>query len=307
MRPGFGLRGRRALIRRGSRGGGGLPAPAGRGCGIPAGTRSRSAWTRSRLSAILSLPTRRRLCTPFSNAFLIAEPRRATRPFCGWVRQDRLEVGVLVLLPIGTLEAGTLLVEVQDRARAARGAAAGFLGEVARLARRWRAGGPVVSLAQRREAAGLEDVAAEAQPVVVGRFAGAARCLRLGRVAPRRRCGRDLGVIVFLVRIEELAAAPEQLLGARGVAPGSIPGAVARAVAGCAVGTGTPVLAVGAVAAIGKRRVRSGVSPVSSGSPDSVREAERPRSTSKSKSKSSVMCDGRRRCRPRQDPDCAWT
>ena len=85
MRPGLGLRGRRALIRRGSRGGGGLPAPAGRGWGIRAGTRSRSALTRSRLSASRSLPTRRRLWTPCSKAFRKAEPRRATRPFWGWV------------------------------------------------------------------------------------------------------------------------------------------------------------------------------------------------------------------------------
>ena len=36
MRPGLGLRGRRELIRRGRRGGGGLPSPvAGRGCGRP--------------------------------------------------------------------------------------------------------------------------------------------------------------------------------------------------------------------------------------------------------------------------------
>ena len=84
--------------------------------------------------------------------------------------QDRLEVGVLALLLSALLEAGALLVEVQDGARAARGAAAGLLGEVARLAGRGRPGRAVVALAQRGEAAGLEDVAAEAQPVVVARL-----------------------------------------------------------------------------------------------------------------------------------------
>ena len=67
IRPGLGLRGRRELIRRGSRGGGGLPAPptsAVPGCGIRVGTRSRRACTRSRLSAMRSPPTRRRLWIP---------------------------------------------------------------------------------------------------------------------------------------------------------------------------------------------------------------------------------------------------
>ena len=187
------------------------------------------------------------------------------------VLQDRFEIGVALRRLFGLLQAGALLVEVQDGAGAARGATAGLFGEVARLARCGAPGGAVVPLAQRGEAAGLEDVAAEAQPVVV---ALDWRVGWLGRVRlPLWRCRGKIGSVGLLVVVEELAAAIEQLLCPRGVAAG----AVAGAVPGRAVGLGALAVPAGTVAVAGSAatlgsvvalvglvgfRPRSGTAPV---------------------------------------------
>ena len=289
MRPGLGLRGRRALIRRGSRGGGGLPAPAGCGWDIRAGTRSRRALTRSRLSSIRSLPTRRRPWSPFSKAFLMAEPRRATRPFWGCVASTDSKSSSSFCCLVGALQAGALLVEVENGAGAPRRAAPGLL---------WRSCGPLPGSEGRRgrhhaRGGGRGCRARTTSPPKLSQSSSCASPGRRGDLGsggsrPGRRRRRRVVGVLLLVGVEELAATVEQLLG-----PGGVPaGAVARSVSGAALGRALGARAV-AVAVRDplpvRRRRRAVASPESSGSPDSVREADRPRSTSKSKSKSSVM------------------
>ena len=106
--------------------------------------------------------------------------------------EHRLEVDVL-LLGVLALEAGALLIEVEDGAGTAGGPAAGLLGEVAGLTRGGRAGWTVVALAERGATAGLEVVIAETEPVaLVGR-----RAMSWGRSGESRchcrSCARSLG------------------------------------------------------------------------------------------------------------------
>ena len=218
MRPGFGLRGRRAVIRRGSRGRW-LAGSGGTRLRTPAGTRSRSAWTRSRLSAIRSLPTRRRLCSPFSKAFLMVEPRRATRPFCGWVARTGLEVGVLASSwsPLSRRARSSSKSRIGLGRREARRRAS-----LAKLRASPGVGGPAGPSSRSRRGERVPGPKTSPPKLSQSPSPGSTgvRGLR-GAQAPfagrRRRW-----LCVVLVVVEELAATFEQPLCARGVAARAI-------------------------------------------------------------------------------------
>ena len=169
IRPGLGLRGRRELIRRGSRGRRGLAGAAdvraarlrdpGRDA-LPEGLHPVSALG----DALTADPPQ-----ALDPALEGMPDRRAATGDAALLRllgEHRLEVAVL-LLGVLALEAGALLIEVEDGAGTAGGPAAGLLGEVAGLARGGRAGWTVVALAERGATAGLEVVIAETEPVAL--------------------------------------------------------------------------------------------------------------------------------------------
>jgi hypothetical protein len=235
----------------------------------------------------------------------MVEPRRATRPFCGWVARDGLEVGVRPPpdhhspgghVPRRSPGSGSGGVRRGDgppwRSFAPRPAWEGRRGR--RLARAEGRGSP----ARRRRRRSSASRRRPARPVC-GAFRGAQApfCGAQAAVAlrgPRRRRGarRD-------VRAAPLRARRSRESHCLSHCPPSHSRASHCPGHRCCFRWSSSPLR--------NRRRRSGASSVPSGSWDSVREAERSRSTSKSKSKSSVMCVGQRRCRPRLDPGCAWT
>ena len=205
IRPGFGLRGRRALIRRGSRGGGGLPSPpADPGRGLRDAGRNALA---KRLHATAALgdsfaPNTAQALDPAGKGVPDGRPSTSHAALLRLALEHGFEVHVLRVLRVLALEALPLVIEVENGARATRCPAPGLLGEVAGLTRGGRAGGAVIALAKRRSRTRREVVVADAEPVALVGHTG------LGR---RRRS--EAAPVATAVPIPVSACAPAAVVG----------------------------------------------------------------------------------------------
>ena len=235
-----------------------MPAPptsAVPGCGIRVGTRSLRACTRSRLSEMRSPPTRRRLWIPPWRACLIAEPRRATPLFCGcWESID---------------SKSTSSSSASLRSRRARSSSRSRMGLGRREARR-RA-----SLAKLRASPGVGGPAGPSWRSRSGeRLPGSKSSSPRLSQSPSSGSGDELGAKrrepLPLPFVRPFAREPMPLEPlARPLPRWRSPSSYSRS------GSSRPVPFPGESLSFGSRC--------------SVRDADRPRSTSKSKSKSSVM------------------